>query len=108
MSSPLVLVHGGAGLYADDRIEPAREGCRRAAEAGAAVLARGGSALDQRDSLTFLDPLPDAGVLVPGTLTGLGFTAPVSFEGFEMVRVGTTPYALTPGSSYDVLGGVAA
>jgi beta-aspartyl-peptidase (threonine type) len=46
MPSPLVLVHGGAGLYADDRVEPARHGCRLAADAGAAVLERGGSALD--------------------------------------------------------------
>lgn len=46
MPTPIVLVHGGAGLYADDRIEPAREGCRKAAEAGAKVLSGGGSALD--------------------------------------------------------------
>lgn len=46
MATPIVLVHGGAGLYADERREPAREGCRTAARAGAAVLIKGGSALD--------------------------------------------------------------
>jgi beta-aspartyl-peptidase (threonine type) len=42
----MVVVHGGAGLYADDREAEARAGCQRAAEAGRAVLAGGGSALD--------------------------------------------------------------
>lgn len=41
-----ILVHGGAGDVADDRISEHREGCRLAAEAGAAVLRAGGSALD--------------------------------------------------------------
>src|SRR5688572_25914337 len=43
---PMVVVHGGAGLYADDREAEARAGCQQAAEAGRAVLAAGGSALD--------------------------------------------------------------
>ncbi|MBS2030408.1 MAG: isoaspartyl peptidase/L-asparaginase [Deltaproteobacteria bacterium] len=46
MGKPLVLVHGGAGLYSDDRVEPARLGCERAAKAGADVLRGGGSAVD--------------------------------------------------------------
>jgi beta-aspartyl-peptidase (threonine type) len=46
MPTPILLVHGGAGLYADGRLIPARDGCARAAAAGAEVLARGGSAVD--------------------------------------------------------------
>ena len=46
MPTPVILVHGGAGLYQDDRVEPAREGCRLAADAGAKVLERRGSAMD--------------------------------------------------------------
>jgi L-asparaginase / beta-aspartyl-peptidase len=43
---PALVVHGGAGLFPAERHEAARAGCRRAAEAGLAVLAQGGSALD--------------------------------------------------------------
>lgn len=41
-----ILVHGGAGDVAPDRRASHEEGCRSAASAGHAVLARGGSALD--------------------------------------------------------------
>lgn len=41
-----ILVHGGAGDVADDRKHLHIVGCERAAAAGAAVLAAGGSALD--------------------------------------------------------------
>jgi L-asparaginase / beta-aspartyl-peptidase len=41
-----LLVHGGAGDVAPPRRAAHEEGCRAAAEAGAAVLAAGGSALD--------------------------------------------------------------
>ncbi len=44
--TPGVLVHGGAGNLAGDRVQSHKEGCRRAAEAGAEVLRAGGSALD--------------------------------------------------------------
>jgi L-asparaginase / beta-aspartyl-peptidase len=41
-----IIVHGGAGLVTPDRFERLRAGARAAAEAGHAVLAGGGSALD--------------------------------------------------------------
>lgn len=45
LEPPLVLVHGGAGARPADA-GPMAEGCRRAAEAGVAVLHAGGSVLD--------------------------------------------------------------
>ncbi|MCL2448918.1 MAG: isoaspartyl peptidase/L-asparaginase, partial [Polyangiaceae bacterium] len=41
-----VLVHGGAGDLAGDRVERHAEGCRAAAAAAAEILRQGGSALD--------------------------------------------------------------
>jgi beta-aspartyl-peptidase (threonine type) len=41
-----LLIHGGAGDVAPERLPSHEEGCRLAAEAGAAILAAGGSALD--------------------------------------------------------------
>jgi beta-aspartyl-peptidase (threonine type) len=43
---PSIIVHGGAGTWEDERCIAGRLGCERAAEAGWAVLGRGGSALD--------------------------------------------------------------
>ncbi len=41
-----IIVHGGAGVVTADRFERLRAGVRAAAEAGDAILAAGGSALD--------------------------------------------------------------
>src|SRR6185503_1161555 len=41
-----IVVHGGAGLVTADRFERLRAGARAAADAGNAILAAGGSALD--------------------------------------------------------------
>jgi len=41
-----IIVHGGAGSWSADRFDAARAGVRAAAEAGDAILAAGGSALD--------------------------------------------------------------
>lgn len=41
-----IVVHGGAGHFADERVGRVRDGCRQAAAAGFAVLAQGGAALD--------------------------------------------------------------
>src|SRR5258708_6813783 len=41
-----ILVHGGAGSVPTERRLAHAEGCKKAAEAGAEVLANGGSALD--------------------------------------------------------------
>jgi beta-aspartyl-peptidase (threonine type) len=45
-TSSAIIVHGGAGLVGDERHARLREGVRRAAEAGDAILIAGGSALD--------------------------------------------------------------
>ena len=45
-TSSAIIVHGGAGLVTEDRYTRLREGVRRAAEAGDAILIAGGSALD--------------------------------------------------------------
>ena len=45
-TSSAIIVHGGAGTVSEDRHQWLREGCRRAAEAGDAILVAGGSALD--------------------------------------------------------------
>ncbi|HNS50880.1 MAG TPA: isoaspartyl peptidase/L-asparaginase [Anaerolineae bacterium] len=43
---PSIIVHGGAGEWEPELLEAGRQGVRRAAQAGWAVLAAGGSALD--------------------------------------------------------------
>src|SRR5262245_36035229 len=43
---PAVIVHGGAGEVAPGRIAAVQAGCLRAVDAGLAVLAAGGGALD--------------------------------------------------------------
>ncbi|MBK9385320.1 MAG: isoaspartyl peptidase/L-asparaginase [Planctomycetes bacterium] len=43
---PALIVHGGAWSIPSDELDAHREGCRRAARAGFAVLEGGGSALD--------------------------------------------------------------
>jgi beta-aspartyl-peptidase (threonine type) len=45
-TSSAIIVHGGAGEVTADRFARLREGARRAAEAGDAILLAGGSALD--------------------------------------------------------------
>jgi beta-aspartyl-peptidase (threonine type) len=46
MPRPAILLHGGAGREGPEDRAPRRTGLRRAADAGWAVLARGGAALD--------------------------------------------------------------
>ena len=46
MSRPSIIVHGGAGAVEDERRAVCVAGCESAADAGFAVLAQGGSALD--------------------------------------------------------------
>ena len=59
-----LLVHGGAGYLAPERVPAHVEGCRAAAEAGAAVLRAGGTALDAVEHAVCVlesDPLFNAG-----------------------------------------------
>lgn len=71
-----ILVHGGAGDVADDRIALHIAGCEKAAAAGAEVLAAGGSALDAVQRAVEVledDPLFNAG-------TGACLTAEETIE----------------------------
>ena len=43
---PSLIVHGGAWSIPEETLENAKAGCRRALEAGWAILSRGGSAAD--------------------------------------------------------------
>lgn len=62
---PALIVHGGAWNIPDEALEDCRDGCRRALEAGGAVLARGGKALDAVEAAIVVledDPTFDAGI----------------------------------------------
>ncbi len=61
---PSLIVHGGAWDIPDEAVEPCKVGCRRALEAGWAVLSRGGHALDAIEAAIIVledDPIFDAG-----------------------------------------------
>ncbi|HEX9760590.1 MAG TPA: isoaspartyl peptidase/L-asparaginase [Candidatus Acidoferrales bacterium] len=62
---PTLIVHGGAWRIPDDAVEVCQQSCRRALQAGWAVLSRGGSALDAVEAAVVVleeDPIFDAGV----------------------------------------------
>jgi isoaspartyl peptidase/L-asparaginase-like protein (Ntn-hydrolase superfamily) len=64
MSEPAIAVHGGAGTWALDAHEAACAGAARAVEAGYAILAAGGTALDAVQSAVLVledDPIFNAG-----------------------------------------------
>jgi beta-aspartyl-peptidase (threonine type) len=66
----MILVHGGAGQVTPDRHDRLRGGVRAAAQAGANVLARGGSALDAVVSaVRTLEDDPEFGAGVGSALT---------------------------------------
>jgi isoaspartyl peptidase/L-asparaginase-like protein (Ntn-hydrolase superfamily) len=59
-----IVVHGGAGRWPYERLEAAREGIEQAVEAGYAVLADGGHALDAAQAAVIVledDPVFNAG-----------------------------------------------
>ena len=63
--APVILVHGGAGDDFDDRLDEFRRGVGAAAQAGWAVLAKGGTALDAVEAAVRQledDPTFDAGI----------------------------------------------
>ncbi|HMO58510.1 MAG TPA: isoaspartyl peptidase/L-asparaginase, partial [Roseiflexaceae bacterium] len=63
--STALIVHGGAWDIPDDEVAAHRNGCRRALDAGWAVLAAGGGALDAVEAAVRViedDPAFDAGV----------------------------------------------
>jgi beta-aspartyl-peptidase (threonine type) len=62
---PSLIVHGGAWTIPESAIEDAKAGCRKALQAGWAVLSRGGSALDAVEAAIVVledDPTFDAGL----------------------------------------------
>ncbi|MBI3403935.1 MAG: isoaspartyl peptidase/L-asparaginase [Acidobacteria bacterium] len=62
---PSLIVHGGAWDIPDEQVEDCRAGCRRALEAGWAILNRGASALDAVETAIVIledDPIFDAGL----------------------------------------------
>jgi beta-aspartyl-peptidase (threonine type) len=72
-SGPAVVVHGGAGTPPDLDPAPYLSGCRAAAEAGLAVLRRGGSPLDAAQAAAVMledDPMFNAGTGACLTATG--------------------------------------
>jgi beta-aspartyl-peptidase (threonine type) len=61
---PSLIVHGGAWDIPDEAIDACNLGCRRALEAGWAILSRGGSALDAVEAAIMVledEPVFDAG-----------------------------------------------
>lgn len=61
---PSLIVHGGAWDIPDEQVAACQAGCRRALEAGWAVLSRGGAALDAVEAAVVIledDPVFDAG-----------------------------------------------
>ena len=61
---PSLIVHGGCGDVPEEEQEPRNEACERSAEAGWAVLTRGGSALDAAEAAVRAledEPLLNAG-----------------------------------------------
>ena len=68
-----LLVHGGAGTREGERAQDESQACGTAAEAGAAVLARGGSALDAvQQSVQSLEGDPRFNAGTGGSLTRAG------------------------------------
>jgi beta-aspartyl-peptidase (threonine type) len=64
-AGPSLIVHGGAWTIPENAIEDAKRGCRRALEAGWAILSRGGSAADAVEAAIVVledDPTFDAGI----------------------------------------------
>ncbi len=64
-AGPSLIVHGGAWTIPESAIEDAKRGCRRALEAGWAILSRGGTAADAAEAAIVVledDPTFDAGI----------------------------------------------
>ena len=73
VSSPSIIVHGGAGPVKDDSLAARLEGCKAAALAGWAILQQGGAALDAVEAAVVGledNPLFNAGT--GSTLNSLG------------------------------------
>jgi L-asparaginase / beta-aspartyl-peptidase len=68
-----IIVHGGAGTIAHDRLELAQEGCKEAAVVGWQVLQAGGTALDAVEAaVRALEDNPNFNAGTGSTLTAAG------------------------------------
>ena len=79
---PSLIVHGGAWNIPDDAVETCKDGCRRALEAGWAVLAGGGPALDAVEAAIVV--LEDAPVFDAGTGSHLNLDGRVECDAIVM------------------------
>src|SRR5579862_7376389 len=70
---PSLIVHGGAWTIPDEAVPTCKDGCRRALEAGWAILRKGGDAADAVEAAIVIledDPVFDAGTGAHLTLDG--------------------------------------
>ncbi len=68
-----IIVHGGAGAIAGERLELMQEGCKEAAQAGWQVLQTGGTALDAAETaVRILEDNPNFNAGTGSTLTTAG------------------------------------
>src|SRR5579884_720443 len=68
-----IIVHGGAGTIAGERLEPGQQGCRDAALIGWRVLQAGGTALDAVEAaVRALEDNPNFNAGTGSTLTAAG------------------------------------
>jgi beta-aspartyl-peptidase (threonine type) len=79
---PSLIVHGGAWDIPDDAKDSCEDGCRRALQAGWAVLSRGGSALDAVEAAIVV--LEDAPVFDAGTGSHLNLDGRVECDAIVM------------------------
>lgn len=83
---PALIVHGGAWDIPDEAVDACRSGCRRALEAGWAILSRGGPALDAVEAAIVV--LEDEPVFDAGTGSHLNLDGRVELD--AIVMDGTT------------------
>jgi len=98
---PAIVVHGGAGTVEAERVPAALAGCRAAASAGLAVLARGGTALDAvQAAVRALEDDPSYNAGVGAALTRDGTVeldaAIMSGAGLRIGAVGAVPNLRQP------------
>lgn len=79
---PSLIVHGGAWDIPDDAKDSCEDGCRRALQAGWAILSRGGSALDAVEAAIVV--LEDAPVFDAGTGSHLNLDGRVECDAIVM------------------------
>jgi beta-aspartyl-peptidase (threonine type) len=79
---PVIVVHGGAGNWHPERINPGLEGVKKAAKTGFDIMARGGSALDA--VVEAVSVMEDEGVFNAGYGSSLTIEKTVEMEASVM------------------------